>query len=206
MGTGYGSGGTDTFISNPTLAAVMRVREWQDIVADVVEQNVDPDGWRAIGGNRASGLGEDLYLAHPSGGVYGLKTYAKNPFEVKGVGGQIARKLDDEIGSYLPRDDHHAGRFAVRSPPEDESDAESKAKAVEEVVRAHADAPTTPSALFDDVMEVLESPAFGPMEFEHADRPEGLDELSATFEDAEEALEAEFEDIIREDEVDRGFA
>ena len=184
----------------------MRVREWQDIVADVVDRKVDPEGWRAIGGTRSSGLGEDLYLAHPAGGVYSLKTYAKNPFEVRGVGAQVARKLDDEIGSYLPQDGHESGRFAVRSPPEDEDDAESKAKAVAEVVRTHADAPTTPGDLFDDVMDVLDSPAFGPMEFDGGDRPEGLDGLSATFEDAEEALEAEFEDIIREDEVDRGFA
>lgn len=43
----------------------MRVRDWQDIVSDVVDSDADPDDWRAVAGDRASGLGEDLYLGHP---------------------------------------------------------------------------------------------------------------------------------------------
>lgn len=183
----------------------MRVREWQDIVSEVVDEKVDPDGWRAVGGDRSGGPGEDLYLGHPNSGVYVLKTYAKNPFEVKGVGTQVARSLDDEIGEFLPPKDHASGRFAVQSPPEDEEDAETKASQLEEVIKAHADAPTNSSDLFDDVMDVLDSPAFGPMEFDQYDRPDGLDELSTTFEDAEKVLEAEFEDLVSDDEIDRGF-
>ena len=182
----------------------MRVRDWQDIVSDVVDQRVDPDGWRAIAGDRRRGLGEDFYLGHPRGGVYLLKTYAKNPYEVRGVGSQVARKLDDEIGNYLPADDG-SGRFAVRSPLQDEDDAEQKARALEEVVQAHADAPTTPADLFDDVMETLESPAFGPMDYDMTDRPEGLDGLADSFEEAERLLDAELDDLVDEDGTDRGF-
>lgn len=181
----------------------MRVRDWQDIVEDVVEQDVDPDGWRAIAGDRQGGIGEDLFLGHPSGGVYQLKTYARNPFEVQGVGTEVARKLDDQIGSYLPESD--SGRFAVRQPPADESEAESMATAVEEVIKAHADAPTKPTDLFDDVMEAMDSPAFGPIEYDQYDRPEDLDELTTTFEDAEEVLETEFEDLLKDSDVGRGF-
>ncbi|CCQ32738.1 hypothetical protein HLRTI_000711 [Halorhabdus tiamatea SARL4B] len=38
----------------------MRVRDWQDILGGVVENDRDPD-WRAVGGDRAGGIGEDLY-------------------------------------------------------------------------------------------------------------------------------------------------
>jgi len=182
----------------------MRVRDWQDIVEDVVDSDVDPDGWRAVAGDRASGVGEDLYVGHPSGGVYQLKTYAKNPFEVKGVGARLARSLDDEIGSYLP-EQSEASRFAVQRAPEDEDDAEEKARHLEEVIKAHADAPTTPGDLFDDAMEALDSPAFGPMEYDQYDRPDQLEGLSTTFEEAEELLEAEFEDVVESDEVGKGF-
>ncbi|WP_435333142.1 hypothetical protein [Haloarchaeobius sp. TZWWS8] len=182
----------------------MRVRDWDDIVADVTESNVDPDGWRAVAGDRANGLGEDLYLGHPKRGVYQLKTYAKNPFEVRGVGSRVARKLDDEIGRLFP-EQQEPSRFAVQSAPEDEDDATEKAKRLQSVVQAHADAPTTPGDLFDDMMEALDSPAFGPMEYDQYDRPESLDELSTTFEEAEELLDAELDDLIGEDEVDRGF-
>jgi len=183
----------------------MRVRDWDDIVEDVVESNVDPDDWRAVAGDRENGLGEDLYLGHPEGGMYQLKTYAKNPFEVRGVGTRVARSLDDEIGSYLPTEG--SGRFAVQRPPDDldEDEAEAKANHLEEVVKVHADAPTTPGDFFDDVMEVLESPAFGPMEYDQYDRPEELDELATTFEDAEEVLDAELDDLVETDDVDRGF-
>ena len=94
----------------------MRVRDWQDVVRDVVDSGVDPEGWRAVAGDRSHGVGEDLYIGHPSAGVYQIKTYAKNPFQVRGVGSQVARRLDDEIGSYLPRESA-GGRFAVQSPP-----------------------------------------------------------------------------------------
>jgi hypothetical protein len=183
----------------------MRVRDWQDIVTDVVEQDVEPDDWRAVAGDRQSGLGEDLYLGHPGVGVYHMKTYAKNPFEVKGVGARVARNIDDEIGSILPHKPDSGTRFAVQQAPEDESEAEQKASELEEVVQAHADAPTSPDALFEDMMETLDSPAFGPMEYDQYGRPEALDALSSEFSDAEELLDSELDDLIDTDDVGRGF-
>ena len=182
----------------------MRIREWRDIVEDVVEKDVDPEGWRAVGGTRGDGVGEDLYLGHPRGGVYHLKTYAKNPYEVRGVGTRVARKLDDEIGSFLPEEEA-GGRFAVQNPPEDEDDAERKARHLKAVFEAHSDAPTTPDDFFDDVMDALDSPAFGPIDFDHYDRPDSADELSERFEEAEKLLNEELDDLIDDDEVGRGF-
>ncbi len=181
----------------------MKVREWQDILDDVVQSGADPEGWRAVAGDRQRGVGEDFYIGHPSAGLYFLKTYAKNPFEVKGVGTQVARKVDADIETHLPTGDE--GRFAVQKPPSDETDAQTKAKHLEEVLKTHAETPTTPSDLFDDMMETLESPAYGPMEYALSDRPEALDEFAATFEDAEEVLEAEFEDLLDQDDIGRGF-
>jgi len=181
----------------------MRVRDWQDIVQDVVEADADAEDWRAVAGDRANGVGEDLYLGHPDAGVFQLKTYAKNPFEVRGVGTRVARRIDEDIGPFLPTEGN--GRFAVRSPPEDESAAEAQASRVEEVLKTHSDAPTTPDALFDDVMDALESPAFGPMEYDNLDRPDELDELATTFEEAEDVLETEFEDLVADDPVGKGF-
>ncbi|WP_227374187.1 hypothetical protein [Haladaptatus halobius] len=186
----------------------MRVRDWQDVLQDVIDRDVDPEGWRAAGGARAGGVGEDLYLGHPSAGLYHLKTYAKNPFQVRGVGAQVARKLDDEIGSYLPEKEFRGGRFAVRHPERErpnEKEAEVRAKRLEETIKAHADAPTSAADLFDDVMEAIESPAFGPMDFDNYDRPESVGDLSETFEEAEKLLSSELDDLIDEDEVGRGF-
>ncbi len=182
----------------------MRVRDWQDIVSDVVESDADPNDWRAVAGDRSNGVGEDLYLGHPRAGVFLLKTYAKNPYEVKGVGTQVARKIDDEIGSYLPQKNENA-RFAVQQAPTDEDDAREKARHLEETIKAHSEAPTTPDDLFDDVMEALDSPAYGPMKYDQTRRPDGLDDLSTTFEDAEDVLNAELDDLVDTDGVSRGF-
>jgi len=111
---------------------------------------------------------------------------------------------DDELEPLFPTKTD-GNRFAVQSPPEDEDEAEDAAKRLQAVVEAHADAPTTPGDFFDDVMDALDSPAFGPMEFDNYDRPEGLDDLATTFEDAETVLDAELDDVIEDDGVDRGF-
>jgi hypothetical protein len=182
----------------------MRVRDWDDILRDVVESDADPAGWRAVGGDRASGIGEDLYVAHPDVGAFQLKTYARNPFEVEGVGTRVARRVDEDIDPLFPRDDEGQGLFGVQEPVGDEETAKERVQSLETVVETHADAPTSPQALFEDIMDAVDSPAYGPMEFDNYDRPESMGELTDTFEEAEELLEAEFEDIVDED-VRRGF-
>ncbi len=182
----------------------MQVRDWQDILADVVESDADPAGWRAVGGDRSGGIGEDLFIGHPEAGVFQLKTYARNPFQVEGVGSRVARRIDEDIDPLFPTGDAGPGLFGVQQPVADESEAETKAKRVGAVVETHADAPTSPQAFFQDVMDALDSPAYGPMDFDQRGRPDRLDELSGTFEEAESLLDAEFEDVIDED-VERGF-
>jgi AcrR family transcriptional regulator len=195
---------TDTLSSVDAQRSSMRVRDWQDILDDVTDASADPDGWRAIAGQRQNGVGEDLYLGHPGVGVYHLKTYAKNPYDVRGVGTKVARKIDDGIDPHLPTEALRR-RFAVQSPPEDEDEADSMARRLEETVKVHAEAPTTPDDLFRDVMDAVDSPAYGPAAFELSDRPDALDALAETFDEAEELLSAELDDLIERDEVDRGF-
>jgi hypothetical protein len=182
----------------------MRARDRQDIVEEVVESNADPAGWRAIAGDRRDGLGEDLFLGHPDAGVFQLKTYARTPFDVQGVGGEVARRIDDDLDPLFP-DEDDGGRFGVQSAPEDEDAATEVAEELEAVIETHADAPTTGDALFADVMEALDAPAFGPMEYEFDDRPDELDDLSDVFEAADELLSTELDDLIEADGVGRGF-
>lgn len=181
----------------------MQVRDWTDIVEDVVESNADPAGWRAVGGDRRQGVGEALFVGHPEVGVFQLRTYAKNPYEVKGVGTQVARQIDGELSDHLPTDSD--GRFAVQQPPADEEEAESVANRLEAVVEAHASAPTTPEDFVDDALEAMDSPAYGPMNFDQYGRPKALDNLTDTFEEPSEVLDAELDELIESDDVGRGF-
>ena len=180
----------------------MRVRDWQDILGDVAESGADAAGWRAVAGDRRDGIGEDLYLGHPDAGVYQLKTYAKNPFEVQGVGTELARRIDDDLDPLFP--ERADGRFGFQQGI-DEEEAERAAKRLGSVMEAHRDAPTTPGDFFEDVMDALESPAYGPMEYDAYGRPGGLDDLADEFEEAERLLNADLDDLVDDDGVDRGF-
>jgi hypothetical protein len=180
----------------------MKVRDWDDILEDVAESDAEPDDWRAVGGTRAGGIGEDLYVGHPDAGVFQVKTYAKNPYQIDGVGTQVARRIDDDLHALFPAGDD--GGFGVQPMPDDEEEAASLARRIGTVLETHAEAPTTPAALFEDVMEAVDSPAYGPMTYDMRGRPEPLSALANTFKEAESVLEAEFEDVIDED-VGRGF-
>ena len=182
----------------------MRVRDWQDILEDVVDSRADAGDWRAVAGDRRGGPGEDMFLGHPSVGVFQLKTFAKNPYEVRGVGARVARSVDDDLDPLFP-DGDSGGRFGVNDGVDDAEEATERATELETVLEAHADAPTTPDALFDDVMVALESPAYGPMDYDMYDRPTDLDSLSGTFEEAEDVLTTELDDLIEDSDVGRGF-
>ena len=184
---------------------IMQISNWQDILSEVIDDNREPEGWRAVAGQRKRGVGEDLYIGHPSAGVYHLKTYAKNPYELQGVGTQIARKVDAGLDDLLPKRDDDAGRFAVQRPPEDEDEAKAMATRIEETLTVHAEAPTNSEDFFTDIMDAVDSPAFGPMNYEMSDRPDQLDELSEAFEEADELLSKELDELIERDGVSRGF-
>ena len=181
----------------------MQVRDWQDTMTEVADSSAEPEGWRAIGGDRSGGIGEDLSIGHPDTGVFQVKTYARNPFEVQGVGAKVAGRVDDELAPLFPERGDASGHFGVQAPVE-EAAAEDVATELETVVETHAEAPTSPEALFDDITDAVDSPAYGPMEVETNDRPGTMDDLTDTFEEAEDLLETEFKDVV-DDAVDRGF-
>ncbi len=56
-----------------------------------------PNGWKAILGKDNERLSRDYYIFNPNVGIYLLKEYNKNPFEIRGIGGKIARNIDDDI-------------------------------------------------------------------------------------------------------------
>jgi hypothetical protein len=49
-------------------------------------------------------------LFNPNIGIYLLKEFEKNPFEVRGVGGKIARHIDDDLETEISK---YAGDFGI---------------------------------------------------------------------------------------------
>ena len=182
----------------------MRIRNWQDVLQELISKDSDPQKWRAISGIRSGGIGEDLYLCHPGAGLYHLKTYAKNPFEVQGVGTRLVNKIDGGISDQFPREVD--GRFAIHKPIVEKMEVKKVTQRVEETLRAHVDAPTTSLDLFEDVMVAIGSPAYGPLDYRGiGNRPESLDMLAREFQDMDRKLELKLEEMIKDDGIGKGF-
>jgi len=69
-----------------------------------------PTGWKAVFGRDQRLLSFDYYIFHPKVGLYLLKEYCKNPYTLEGVGGRIARRVDEDI---LVELSSYSGYFGV---------------------------------------------------------------------------------------------
>lgn len=80
------------------LLIKLKIKNRNDILNDVIREGKKyPKGWNAFFGYDNKRFSRDLYLMNNNSGLYFLKEYDKNPFETIGIGGKIARKIDDDI-------------------------------------------------------------------------------------------------------------
>lgn len=82
----------------------MEIKSRRKILDDVIKDAREhPKGWKAVFGKDKERLSRDYYIFNPNIGIYLLKEYQKNPFEIRGVGGKIARYVDENIENELSR-------------------------------------------------------------------------------------------------------
>ena len=82
----------------------MKIKNRNHILNDIIKDGKKhPKGWNAVLGTDDKRLSRDYYLFHPKVGIYLLKEYNKNPFEIKGIGGKIGRHIDDDIESRIQK-------------------------------------------------------------------------------------------------------
>lgn len=62
-----------------------------------------PSNWKAVFGRDEKRLSTDYYIFNPNTGIYLLKEYEKNPFQIRGIGGKIARKIDEGIDADISK-------------------------------------------------------------------------------------------------------
>jgi hypothetical protein len=90
---------------------MVTIKPRHEILDDIIrDAKKHPQGWKAVYGNNAAQLSQDYYLFHPSSGIYLIKEYHKNPFVIRGLGGKIARKIDDDIEAHLTSS---SGKFGI---------------------------------------------------------------------------------------------
>ena len=90
---------------------IVKIKSRNEILNDVVKEGKKyPKNWKAVFGKDKKRLSRDFYIFNPNTGIYLLKEYEKNPFEIKGLGGKIARNIDDDIESKISK---NAGDFGI---------------------------------------------------------------------------------------------
>ncbi len=88
----------------------VKIKKRQNILNDIIRDGKKhPKGWNAVMGKDNNRLSRDYYLFHPKIGIYLLKEYNKSPFQTKGVGGKIARKVDQDIDNQIHKNNGDFG-------------------------------------------------------------------------------------------------
>lgn len=76
----------------------MKIKSRHEILNDIIRDSRKyPKGWKAAFGKDNELFSHDFYVFNPDIGIYLLKEYQKNPFQIKGLGTKIARHIDEDI-------------------------------------------------------------------------------------------------------------
>jgi hypothetical protein len=89
----------------------VKIKPRNDILRDIIRDAKEyPKGWNATFGNDTNLFSHDCYIFHSRIGIYLLKEYNKNPFEVKGIGSKLARHIDEDIEEQITK---KSGDFGI---------------------------------------------------------------------------------------------
>ncbi len=82
----------------------MKIKSRSNLLNDIIKDAKKfPDGWKAVIGKDEKNFSNDYYIFNPKTGIYLLKEYQKNPYMVKGIGGKIARYVDENIENEISK-------------------------------------------------------------------------------------------------------
>jgi hypothetical protein len=82
----------------------VKIKTRSNVLNDVIrDAKKYPKGWKAVIGKDKNRFSNDYYIFNPNAGIYLLKEYQKNPYVIKGIGGKIARYVDENIENEISK-------------------------------------------------------------------------------------------------------
>ena len=88
----------------------MKIKKRNEVLDDIIYHGKKhPSGWMAAFGKNYHDLSDDYFLHHPKIGLFYIKEFQKNPYHHLGVGGKVARKIDEDVTEELLKQSHHFG-------------------------------------------------------------------------------------------------
>jgi hypothetical protein len=88
----------------------VKIKQRSEILQDIIrDAKKKPKGWKAAFGKDDLHASHDYYIFNPDVGIYLLKEYQKNPYQIKGIGSKIARRIDDDIQEKITKNSKDFG-------------------------------------------------------------------------------------------------
>ena len=164
----------------------VKIKSRRETLNDVIKDAKKyPKGWKAIFGKDRERLSKDYYIFNPKIGIYLLKEYQKNPFEVKGIGGKIARYVDEDINNEISK---YATDFGII-----QGDIKKISKNIQKGVPIQK--------IFNAVIEGKDMGISIPMKGQATTSKESFSNIRNTFSTEQKSIDSKFEKIATDDGI-----
>lgn len=164
----------------------MQIKSRNEILTDIIKDSKKhPKGWMATFGKDHNLLSNDCYIFNPNIGIYLIKEYHKNPYQVKGVGSKIARNIDEDIEKTIRKD---SGDFGVVQGD------------IQKIIR-NIDKGIHPQKIFEEGLKGNDLGIKVPVKGKASTSQEAFNCLNTSFSTKQKKLDSKFEKIMNDDGV-----
>ena len=168
----------------------MKIKPRNDILRDIIRDGKKyPKGWNATFGYDTNLFSHDCYIFHPNIGIYLLKEYNKNPFEVKGMGSKLARRIDEDIEEQITR---KSGDFGIIQGD------------IQRILR-NIDKGISPQKILTSAMNGKDLGITIPVQGHASTSKDTFQSIKSTFCSHQKKLETFFEKMVSEDGIYRSY-
>jgi hypothetical protein len=164
----------------------VQIKSRNEILTEFIkESKKHPKGWMATFGKDHNLLSNDCYIFNPNIGVYLIKEYHKNPYQVKGIGSKIARNIDEDIEKTIRKD---SGDFGVVQGD------------IRKIIR-NIDKGIHPQQIFEEGLKGNDLGIKVPIKGKASTSQETFNYLNTSFSTKQKKLDSKFEKIMNDDGV-----
>ena len=164
----------------------MKIKSRNEILNDIIKDSKKyPKGWEAAFGKNQNLFSHDCYIFNPNTGIYLLKEYQKNPFQIKGLGGKIARNIDEDIENKIGE---KSGDFGVIQGN------------IQKIIKS-IDKGLHPQTIFEEGLKGKDFGITVPLTGKASTSKDAFNYLQETFSSKQKRLDAKFEKIVSDDGV-----
>lgn len=164
----------------------MKIKSRNETLNDIIRDSKKyPKGWRAAFGKDNNLFSNDYYILHPNIGIYLLKEYQKNPYNVKGLGTKIARHIDDDIQEKISK---KSGDFGIIQGN------------IKKIVK-NIDRGIDPQKIFEEGLKGRDLGIRMPVKGKASTSKDAFDYLHENFSSKQKRLNSKFEKMVSDDGI-----